>query len=106
MRDRLMLGWLSSPDRHLERVNDELGADVIGDRPADHASGPGVEHDRAIELARVGAVFGDVHDPQPVRTVRVELAGDEVVVRYGAGITCGSATPADALNAARAGWAR
>ena len=62
MRDRAD-GGSTPPHGHLQPVDDELGADVIGDQAADHPSGPGVEHDREIDLALVGGMLGDVHDP-------------------------------------------
>jgi hypothetical protein len=30
--DRLVLGWPTPPDRHLQGADDELGSNVIGDR--------------------------------------------------------------------------
>ena len=57
------------PDGHLQGVDDELGADVIGDRPADHPPAPGVDHDGQIDLAVGGGMFGDVAHPQPVGSV-------------------------------------
>src|SRR5205085_287493 len=38
------------------------------------------------ELAFVGAMLGDVREPQLVRRVRAELAAHEVIVRGGAGL--------------------
>ncbi len=105
MRDGLMLGWLPSPDRHLERVDNELTADVIRDRPAHDASAERVEHDGAIELAGIGAMFGDVHDPQTVGTVGVELTADEIVVRHRVGITFRAAVPASPIDPLHAGLA-
>jgi hypothetical protein len=100
--DRLPVGWLAAPDRHLERVDDEFGTDVIGDRPADHAAAERVEYRGEIHLACRGRVFGDVHDPEPVGALRVELAGDEIVVGDGVGVAAGApatATPIDACDA-------
>ena len=77
--------WLSSPDRHLERVDDKLGADVIGDRPANDAAAERVEHDRAIELAGVGGRLGDVPDQQPVRATGGEVAAGRSVGGAGGG---------------------
>jgi hypothetical protein len=41
VHDRRGLGWLASPAGHVERVDHELGAQVISDRPAHHPPGPG-----------------------------------------------------------------
>jgi len=76
----LAVGWLAAPGRHLHRVGDEFGAEVICDGPADHASGPRVDDDREIDLAVQRGVFGDVHDPKPVRAIRVEGPVHQVVV--------------------------
>ena len=83
--------WAAPPDSHLQGVDDELGADVISDRPADHPPRPGVNDDREIHLALDGGMLGDIGNPQPVRAVRGELARDQIVagnrVRVAAGAT-------------------
>jgi hypothetical protein len=62
--DHRLAGWrLSSPDGHLHGIDDELGADVVGDGQAHHPPAPGIEVDGQIHLALSGRVFGDVHDP-------------------------------------------
>jgi hypothetical protein len=66
-------GSAATPQRHLERVDDELGAQVVRDRPADHTFGPRVEHDREIDPAVVGGVRGDVGDPEPIGPVAVNV---------------------------------
>jgi len=78
------------PGRHLERIGDELGADVICDRPAHTAAGPGVDHRSEIHLALPGGVFGDVHDPEPVRARGIESPFHQVRVRVRA-VTSGAA---------------
>ena len=88
--------------RHLHGVDHELGADVIGDRPAHHPSAPGVEHDSQVDLALSGRVLGHVHHPQTVRLGRVEVALHQVLGRGGVGITSGAAPelpPVDAHDA-------
>jgi hypothetical protein len=65
-------------DRHPERVASQRGGWVVADRPADDAAAERVEHDRAVDLALPGRVFGDVGQPQVVRTAAPELAVDEV----------------------------
>ena len=64
--------WLGSAavDGHLEGVDDELGAEVVGDRPADDPARVAVEHDRDVEPALPGAHVADVGDPEPVRRRR------------------------------------
>jgi len=41
--------WSWAPGGHADRVGDELGAHVGSDRPADHSSGPGVDHDSEVD---------------------------------------------------------
>jgi len=65
---------LASPPRHIERVNNELCADVVGDRPSDHAAGEHVHDGRAIDLPGPPRMSRDVSDPELVRAVRDERA--------------------------------
>jgi hypothetical protein len=75
----VVLGGSAPPERHLEGIDDELGPDVIGDRPADDASAEGVEDDGDVDLAGVGGVLGDVGDPQLVGLVDGELAVHQIL---------------------------
>ena len=93
------VGRLATPDRHLQRVDDELRAEVVRERPADHAPGPGVEHDREIDLAGAGRVFRDVAHPERVWRVDAELPVDEIVGRDGAEVSAGAAPPPAAIHA-------
>src|SRR5437763_12389035 len=68
-------------DGHLDRGEHEAGFHAAVDRPADDPIREDVLDRAEVELAFVGAVLGDVREPQPVRCVRVELATDEVVMR-------------------------
>ena len=72
-------GWSASQGGHVDGVGDELGAHVIGDRPADDPSGPGVDDDGEVDPALAGAVLGDVLHPQPVRAVGAELAVHQII---------------------------
>ena len=51
----------------LESVVDELGAEMVLERPADGAATEAVDDGREVEPALPGAQGGDVRDPQPVR---------------------------------------
>lgn len=53
--DALVGGRAPAPEGHLEGVDDELGAHVVGDRPAHDAAAPGVEDDGQVDLALAGA---------------------------------------------------
>lgn len=79
MRDRTDL-WSASPGGHLEGVDDELGAHVIGDRPAHDRSAEDVQDGAAVHLPLTGGVLGDVGAPQPVRGISGEPALHQVLV--------------------------
>src|SRR5882724_3598635 len=63
----------------LERVDDEFGAEVVLERPADDATAVAVHDDSEIQPALPGAQVGDVGDPKSVRSRRLEVALDEIV---------------------------
>ena len=75
---------------HLEGVDDQFGAQVVGDGPADDAAGVGVQDDGAVDPALLGAVLGDVGDPQRVRAVGDEPAVDQVCRRSGVRVADGA----------------
>jgi len=58
---------------------DELGAELIRDRPADDAAREGVDHSRQVDLALCGRVLGDIADPEHIRSIDCELAVHEVI---------------------------
>ena len=81
-----------------EGVDDELGAHVIGHRPADDPAGEDVLDGGEVEPALPGAQVGDVGDPEPVRAPRrrtsrstrssqTRTPGTRIVVRPGAWAT-------------------
>lgn len=55
---------------YLDGVDDEFGADVIGDRPSHDPAAERVEDHRKVDLAGAGRVLGDVHDGKPQATSR------------------------------------
>src|SRR6266446_6823875 len=63
---------------HLERAQDELGAEMRFHRPADHATAPRIEDDGEIEKPRPCRAVRDVRHPQAIGTRRGEVAGDEI----------------------------
>jgi hypothetical protein len=65
--------------RHVQRVDDELGAHVIGHRPANDRAGVGVLNGGEVQPALPGAQVGDVGEPQHVRGSRPELALNKVI---------------------------
>jgi hypothetical protein len=71
--------WPAAVHGHLQRVGDELGAHVLGHRPADDHSAVGVLDGCEVEPAFPGSEVGDVGDPQHVRSVGPERPFDEVI---------------------------
>jgi len=68
-----------SPTRHLQGIDDQVGARVVGDRPAHNHPRIHIQHRAAVHRACAGAVFGDVGDPQRVRTVGDEPTLHQVI---------------------------
>jgi hypothetical protein len=68
-------GDLAAPEGHLDRIDDQLGAQVLAHRPADHHAAVGVDDHRQVQPAGPGAHVGDVGDPQ-----RVRAAGDKATI--------------------------
>jgi hypothetical protein len=65
-------------DRHLERVDDELRAHVVGERPTDHPPREAVDDGRQVKPPLPGPQIGDVRDPEPVGRSRAEVALNEI----------------------------
>ena len=57
-------------ERHPQRVEDEVGAHVAGELPADDLAAVGVEHEREEDEPFPAAQVGEVGDPEPVRARR------------------------------------
>jgi hypothetical protein len=100
--DGLTWDWAAPPAGHVQGVDDELGAEVIGDRPADDLAVPGVDHHRQVDPALVRGVLGDVGHPPPIGAVRAELAGHQIIVGHRGGVPLGETTPAAAGHALQA----
>jgi hypothetical protein len=75
---------------------------VIGDGPPDHHPAEGVEHHGHVDLAVLGRMFGDVHDPQLVRLGGVEGPVHQIVGRLGLQVTHSAAPATSTTNAAHA----
>ena len=96
---------LSPENGHAEGVDDEFGAHVVVDGPADDVAGEHVDDCGAVDLPFSGEVFGDVGAPDVVRAVHREVAVDQVVVGVGVLVTDGAtavAAPVEALDASLA----
>ncbi len=70
---------LSALQGLLERVDDELGTQVVLERPADNATRVAVDDDSEVEPALPTAQVGDVGDPEPVRRRWLEVALNQIV---------------------------
>jgi hypothetical protein len=65
-------------ERHVQGVEDELGAQVEAHCPADDAPGEGVEDDGKVEEAGPGRDVGDVGNPELVRPLGPEIPIDQI----------------------------
>lgn len=99
------IGALSSPERHVERIGDELGAAVIAETPAEHPAAPRIQDEGPVDPAVVGAVLGDVGHPELVGAVDRELAIDEIISRRVEGVAFRAAPPTPSGDAFEAGVA-
>jgi hypothetical protein len=63
---------------HVHGIQDQLGSQVVGHRPADDPAAPDIQDDRQIEKPRRGRDVGDVGDPQLVRARRLEIAVHQI----------------------------
>jgi hypothetical protein len=70
--------WVAVGDGHPQSIGDQGRGLTRIDRPSDHPPGKRVQHDRAVHLAFIGAVFGDIGDPQPVWLRAGEHALNEI----------------------------
>lgn len=68
------------PAGHLQGIDDQFGADVVGDRPAHDLATERVDDRAAVDPAVRRAMLGDVGEPDPVRRVGAELPLDQVVM--------------------------
>src|SRR5919198_139645 len=66
------------PERHLQRIERQVGSQRAGRLPADDEARAGVDDERHIHPAAVGLDVRQVGNPQPVRRRCPELAGDQV----------------------------
>ena len=69
---------------HVESIQNQLGAQVVGHCPADDLAAPDIHDDRQIEEARHGRDVGDVGNPQLVRAGCLKVAVDQI--RRGSGL--------------------
>ncbi len=66
------------PEGHVQRVQDQFGAQVGGHRPADHPAAEGVQHHRHVQKPRPRPDIGDVSHPQLIGFGGVEVPIDQI----------------------------
>ena len=76
--DQVPVAEIATPQRHLERIEDEVGAEVVGELPADDHPRVNVEDERDVQPALPRRHVGDVGEPQLVRSLGDEVALDQV----------------------------
>jgi len=84
---------LALVQRHLKRVEHELGAQMRRHRPADDAPAEDIEHDGEVEEPRPGRDVGDVGAVELIRALSGELALDQIRIRMRSGIDGLSSAP-------------
>jgi hypothetical protein len=65
-------------DRHVEGIEYQLGAEVVGHRPAHDLAGESVEHESKIEAPFSASSIGDVRNPKAIGTFGCEVAHHQV----------------------------
>ena len=68
-----------------QRGLDQVGAQVVLDRPADDPAGAAVADRAQVQPALPGGQVGDVGGPDPVQLAGVEAAPDQVLGTGGSG---------------------
>jgi hypothetical protein len=63
---------------HVQGLQDQLGAQMRGHRPAHHPTAPGVHHHGQVQEARPGRDVGDVGHPEPIATLGREVPVHQV----------------------------
>jgi hypothetical protein len=70
---------LAAAERHAQRVEDQVGAHVVGELlPADHAAGEHVDDEAEEHPPCPAPEVGEVRDPQLVRPAGGEVPVDEI----------------------------
>ena len=72
------LARLTLAEGHVEGVQNQLGSQMVGHRPADDPAAPDIHDDRQIEKSRGGREVSDVGDPQLVWAGGLKVAVDQI----------------------------
>jgi hypothetical protein len=84
---------LATIDRHIEGVDHDLFAHMIGHRPTDHAPTEYVQHDGEKEEARPRRDVGDVGDPELIRGTGGKVAVHQIRCRFRVAVADGRHDP-------------
>src|SRR5215216_1724296 len=76
--------WPASVDRHVQRIEHELGPQVVRHRPADDPTGVGIQHEGEVEPALPCPDVGYARHPQAIRCFGSEVALHEIGCRESA----------------------
>ena len=79
--------------RHVQRVEHQFGAQMVGHRPPHHPATEHIEYDGQVQESRRSRDVGDISDPQPVRGLGLEATLDQVGRGAGLGVTTRGARP-------------
>src|SRR5262245_46061709 len=71
-------GSRASPERLLERIQDQVGAHRAGDAPADDAARKHIDDESHVDEPRPGRDVGEIGDPELIRPNGGELALDQI----------------------------
>ena len=93
----------AQPQRHPQGVEDEVGAHVGRQLPADDLAGEDVDHEGEEDHPRLGAQVGEVGDPKRIgalgREVAIDQVGAATALRIGRCRAPGPSPPLGALDA-------
>jgi hypothetical protein len=92
-------------ERHPQRVEDEVGAHVVGELPTDDHPAVDVDHEGEVDAALPAAQIGEVGAPELVRLLGGEVALHQIPRPHRAGVADRGAprlaTPFGALKSLR-----
>ena len=86
-------GRASLPERHVERIWHQLGAQMGLHRPADNPAAERVENHGQVEEAGPGRDVGYIGDPQAIGRGGREVAFDQIRRRPRPGVALGGDYP-------------
>ena len=89
-------------DRHVERVENQLGSQMVSHRPADNPTAVRVEYYGKVQEAGPRRNVGDIGDPELVRPLGAKVPVDEIGRRSRIAVSDGGSRPSASANPANA----